>query len=60
MTGETSFSKKRYVGINCNQFGRFVGKNGYISTDASELSGETVVNYALCSRCKRAQDVMPS
>jgi hypothetical protein len=51
---------RRYVGINCDQCGRFVGKDGYIATDRMESTGETVVDYALCGNCRREQEVMPT
>ena len=52
-------AKQRYIGINCDQCGRFVGQDGYISTDVFELTGETIIDYALCRKCKEAQEVMP-
>ena len=54
-----SSAQPRYVGINCDECGRFVGQGGYIATDIIETTGETVIDYALCAKCKQAQEVMP-
>jgi len=51
--------KPHYVGINCDQCGKFVGRDGYISTDVLESTNTTIIDYALCGKCKREQEVMP-
>ncbi len=51
-------SKSRYVG--CDQCGKFVGKDGYISTDIFEPTNGTIIDYALCEKCKKAQEIAPT